>query len=1129
MVFCPRCQADNRAGALFCGECGARIETLCPACGASVVATYKFCDSCGAALGAAAAGVPTPARFASPERYTPAHLAERILGGKQALEGERKQVTVLLADLKGSLELLADRDPEEAREVLDPVLERMIEAVHRYEGTVNQIMGDGIMALFGAPLAHEDHALRACFAALAMQSAVRKLDERPGEPGRTRPGVQIRVGINSGEVVVRAISNDLHMDYSAVGQTTHMAGRMEQIASPGAILMTSDTLRLVEGFVEVRALGPTPIRGLTAPVEVFELLGSGPTRTRLQAAAARGLTRFVGREIELDRLEQSQQLARAGHGQVVALVGEPGVGKSRLLWEFIRSPHCRGWLVVESRSVSYGKATSYLPVIDLLKSYFQVEDRDEPRKIAEKVTGKLLALDETLAAAAPAVLSLLGVPVTDPAWEALDPPQRRQRTLDAVKHLLLRESRIQPLLIVFEDLHWIDSETQALLDNLVDSLPATRLLLLVNYRPSYQHGWAGKTYYNQLQINLLSPASAEALLASLLGSDPALDPLKQLLIARTEGNPLFLEESVRTLVETQVLLGERGGYRLGKELPAIQVPATVQAILAARLDRLDPVEKSLLQTAAVIGKDVPFALLEAVADVPEQALHQGLARLRGAEFLYETIMFPEPEYTFKHALSHEVAYGSLLQERRRILHGRIVDAIERLYPDRLVDQSERLAAHALRGEVWDKAVTYLRAAGGRAMAHSANREAVGFFEQALEALRHAPESRRTLEQAIDLRFDLRNALFALGTLAPIADHLHLAAGLAEALGDRRRLGWVAAYMCHYYWRVGDLVRAIESGQRALTIADELQDVSLHTTNNALGLAYYTVGDYPRAIECLRKTMTILQGDHARGRFGWAGVPAVISRAYLVGCQSELGEFAEGASLGDEAIRLAEVAEHPFSLGQAYISVGILHIRWGQLARATPVLERALTLSRVSDVAALFPGVASALGYAYVLLGRAGEGIPLLEQAIAHAASRQIRARQSLWDTWLSEAYLLAGQPARALEIAQRAIGLSRELGALGNEAYALRITAEIRARAARPDLDEAESAYRRAIGLAEALAMRPLLGHARLGLARLYARAGRAREARAERAAAVSIFQALGMTAALDVAEADARLDPAPR
>jgi class 3 adenylate cyclase len=638
---------------------------------------------------------------------------------------------VLFADLKGSMELLADRDPEEARKLLDPVLEHLMEAVHRFEGTVNQVMGDGIMALFGAPLAHEDHAVRACYAALRMQETVK----RYAEGVRRTEGIpiQIRVGLNSGEVVVRSIGSDLHMDYTAVGQTTHVAARLEQMALPGSTLLSPETLALAEGYVEVKPLGPLPVKGLEAPLEVYELARAATVRTRLQAAAARGLTRFVGRQPELEALGKALAQAHAGHGQVVALVGEAGVGKSRLVWEFTHSHRTQGWLLLESGSVSYGKATPYLPVIDLLKAYCQIESRDEPRKVREKVTGKLLTLDRALEPALPAFLSLLDVPVEDPSWQALDPPQRRQRTLDACKRLLLRESQVQPLLLVFEDLHWIDSETQALLDTLLESLPTARLLLLVNYRPEYQHGWGGKTYYTQLRIDPLPAESADALLQALLGTDPGLGPLKQLLIGRTQGNPFFLEESVRTLVETQGLAGERGAYRLTQALPSIQVPATVQAVLAARIDRLPPEEKRLLQAAAVIGEDVPFALLQANAEGPEEALRRGLAHLQAAEFLYEASLFPDLAYTFKHGLTYQVAYGSLLQERRRALHGRILEAIERLYPDRLAEQVERLAHHALRGEVWEKALAYLRQAGAKAAGRSAYREAAACFEQALGA------------------------------------------------------------------------------------------------------------------------------------------------------------------------------------------------------------------------------------------------------------------------------------------------------------------------------------------------------------------------------------------------------------
>jgi class 3 adenylate cyclase len=595
-----------------------------------------------------------PNTITPPAAYTPAHLKEKILTSRSALEGERKQVTILFADVKGSMELLADRDPEEARQLLDPVLTRMMEAVHHYEGTVNQAMGDGIMALFGAPLAHEDHAVRACYAALRMQELVQQyaveVQRTEGLP------IQMRVGLNAGEVVVRSIGSDLHMDYTAVGQTVHLAARMEQTAMPGSILITVEVLRLAEGYVQVEPLGPVRVKGLTEPVEAFELLGAGPVRTRLQAAVSRGLTRFVGRQHELDTLRQALERAQAGHGQMVALVGEPGVGKSRLFYEFThwrdcvgagRSPSHRtqGWLLLESHSVSYGKATPYLPLIELLKAYFQVETGDPERRRREKLAGKLLMLDETLMPLLPVLLALLDVPVDDPQWRDLDPPQRRQQTLEAVKRLLLRESQLQPLLLLFEDLHWLDAGTQAFLDSFLDSLPTAPVLLLANYRPEYQHGWGSKTYYTQLRLDPLPPESAEELLQALLGDDPSVQALKRLLIERTEGNPFFLEENVRTLVETGALVGERGAYRLVQDLQALQMPPTVQAVLAARIDRLPPEEKRLLQTAAVIGKDVPFALLHAIVEVPEDTLRLGLAHLQAAEFLYETSLFPELEYT----------------------------------------------------------------------------------------------------------------------------------------------------------------------------------------------------------------------------------------------------------------------------------------------------------------------------------------------------------------------------------------------------------------------------------------------------------------------------------------------------
>src|SRR5438477_3686471 len=815
---CPRCQQDNPTHARFCPSCGAYLVLACGSCGRELPGGARLCPQCGQPAATGTAALP---RSPAPETYTPKHLAEKILTSRSALEGERKQVTVLFADLKGSMELLADRDPEEARKLLDPVLERMMAAVHGYEGTVNQVMGDGIMALFGAPVAHEDHAVRACYAALRMQELVKGYAEQAFRTlGVT---VRIRVGLNSGEVVVRSIRSDLRMDYSAVGQTTHLAARMEQLAPPGAIWITEETLRLAENFVQVQPLGPVPVQGLDAPIEVFDVIAAGQVRTRFHAAALRGLSRFVGRDAEMEQLHGALEGVRRGHGEVAAVVGEPGVGKSRLFHELTRSHRVAGCRILQTSAASYGRAASYLPVIDLLKAYFRIDERDDIRSIRAKATGHLLTLDETLKDVVPPVLWLLdALPAEDGFW-GLEPPQSRQLTLDAVKRLLLCESQVQPLVLVLEDLHWIDSETQALLDNLVESLPAAPVLLLVNYRPEFSHGWGGKTYYRQLRIDPLPPESAKELLHALVGDGAELAPLKRLLIERTEGNPFFLEESVRTLVETGALAGERGAYRLINDPLAIQVPATVQAILAARIDRLAPEAKRLLQAAAVIGKDVPMPLLLAIADTPEPEVRAELTHLQAAEFLYETRLFPDLEYTFKHALTHEVAYQGLLHDRQRALHARITEAIERLSTERVAEQAERLAHHALRGELWEKAVAYLRQAGLRAMARAANREAVAHLEQALGGLRHLPETRETTELTIDIRIDLRNALHPLGDQARMGDHLHEAEVRARPLGDQHRLARIATFIVIQCLATGDYDEAVRFGQEALSIARTLSD------------------------------------------------------------------------------------------------------------------------------------------------------------------------------------------------------------------------------------------------------------------------------------------------------------------
>jgi class 3 adenylate cyclase/tetratricopeptide (TPR) repeat protein len=1110
---CPRCQAENPPGMRFCGQCATPLAAVCSSCGAANPPGHKFCGQCATPLD----GSKGP-RFAAPDAYTPKHLAERIINSKTALEGERKQVTVLFADLKGSMELLADRDPEEARKLLDPVIEHMMEAVHRYEGTVNQVMGDGIMALFGAPVAHEEHAVRACYAALRMQESVKRYAD---EVRRSHAAVvKIRVGLNSGEVVVRTIGSDLHMDYTAVGQTTHLAARMEQLADPGAIVIAPATLALAEGYVEVKSLGPVAVRGLADAMEVYEVTGAGPARTRLQASSRRGLTRFVGRDPELEQLRRAQQLADSGRGQVAAIVGEAGVGKSRLVYEFTHSHHLQGWLVLESASVSYGKATSYWPVINLLKGYFKIQDRDDLREIREKVTGKVLTLDRGLEPTLPALLALLDVPVDDASWQTLDPGQRRQRTLEAVRRLLLREAREQPLLLIFEDLHWIDSETQALLDSLVESLGSARLLLVVNYRPEYQHPWGSKTSYSQMRLDALPAESAGELLDALLGDDPGLAPLKQLLVKR--GNPFFMEETVRTLVEIGALAGERGRYQLTQPLQALQVPPTVQTILAARIDRLAPEDKRLLQTASVVGKDVPFALLQAIAELPDEALHGGLDRLQAAEFLYETVLFPDLEYAFKHALTHEVTYGGLLQERRRELHARIVDAIETLHRDRLGEHTERLAHHALRGGLREKAVQYLRQAGLRAAALSALTDARAWFEQTLKTLKALPESRPALETAFEIRLELRAVLTQLGEGQRALDQLREAEGLAERLCDESKRSRACALLANTHALLGDVDEALTFGTRAWTIARAAGDLEAQIlSRTCLQQAHFFRGDYERVIELALDNLAALPAERAHEFFGQLAPASIYNRYWLSLSLVPLGRFTEAAEHETEALRLAEPMRHAYSIGVLHLSAGTLHLWKGEWTSARVRLDKGISMLRASNIAILVPRMIASAAWALAQLGESSEALNRLHEArqlLDILIERGMVGMCSYPSLAIGRACLLLGRLEETRRLSDLALKFARSEFGITADVYQL--LGEIATHPDHFDIQSGEAHYRQALALAEPRGMRPLVAHCHLGLGKLYRRTGKPEQARENLAIATTMYREMGMTYWLEKAEA---------
>ena len=747
-MLCAKCNNDNPADASFCESCGSKLELACPACKASLSLGARFCKKCGTAVGAAR---PASASTNPISSYQIKVATDRD-SISQHIDGERKTVTALFADIKGSMDLMEDLDPEEARAIVDPALTLMIDAVRRYDGYIVQSTGDGIFALFGAPVAQEDHPQRALYAALRMQEEMRRYSTRLREVGN--PPLEARVGINTGEAVVRSIkTGDAHTEYTPIGHSTSLASRMQTLAPTGSIAVTEATRKLCAGYFNFKALGPTRVKGVAEPVNVYEVTGLGPIRTRLQRSAGRGYSKFVGRQREIEAMKHAAEQTNTGHGQIVAAMGEPGVGKSRLLFEF-KAISQSGWMVLEAFSVSHGRASAFLPVIDLLWSYFKITTDDDERSRREKVTGRVLALDRSLEDALPYLYGLLGLTDENNQVAEIEAQTRKRRALDAIKRILLRESLNQPLMVIFEDLHWIDGESQAFLNLLADSIGTARILMLVNYRPEYRHEWGHKTYYTQWRLDPLGKESADEMLTALLGDGPEIPPLKRLIIEKTEGNPFFMEETVLVLLDEGALV-RNGTTKLTRPMNQLKIPPTVQAILAARIDRLTPDQKDLLQTLAVIGTEFKLGLVGKVTAKPGPELEPILSELQLGEFIYEQPAFGDVEYIFKHALTHAVAYRSVLNERRRILHERIGVALESMYSESLDDHLAELAHHYARSGNPTKAVEYCLQALQYCAAQGSNGEAVAQFETGLEQLQKLPDDDRRAE----LELDLRNAAF----------------------------------------------------------------------------------------------------------------------------------------------------------------------------------------------------------------------------------------------------------------------------------------------------------------------------------------------------------------------------------
>ena len=1012
-----------------------------------------------------------------------------------ALAGEYKQVTVLCGGLSDTLALALRLGPEAMHRLMQTVFTAVQQVMQHYAGSLVEFSGDGFLALFGAPVAQEDHAQRAVLAALMLHeqlgASAPDLRQTPGGP------MAMCLGLHTGRVVVDRLGGDAQRLYTASGETTQVALQLRQLAAPGTTLLSAATQHLVQEDVWVEPQGEVTVGVAHEPIPVYGVRGVAQRRSGIIGHGARARSPFVGRERELALLQERLDTAVAGQGQVVAIVAEPGMGKSRLLAEYRHSLIGRQVRYAEGHCLSYGSAVPYLPVVGLVRQLCGITAGEPRDAITAKVYQRLQEADIAPDEDVPLLLYLLNFAGETGRLAQLSPPERKARTFALLRHLVLHEAHRQPCILTVENLHWIDPTSEAWLISLVERLAGAALLVLVTYRPGYQPPWLVHSYATQIALSPLRADDSRTVVQAVLQTASVPEIVVQEIVTQSAGNPFFLEELAWHIIEHG-----------GQPAPLV-VPETIEAVLAARIDRLPLEEKRLLQTAAVIGMAVDVLLLQAVTNLAAADLRTHLGHLQTAEFLYETGRPPASVYTFKHALTHEVAYGTLLQERQRVLHRRIVEALEALYADRLAEQTECLAHHALRGEVWDKAVTYCQQAGVRAFDRAAFREAVAFFEQALQVLAHLSEPGDTRGLGLELRLALGGALYALGEYGRCLALLGEAEVLAGALDDRARLGRVLARMSRILRMTGDHDGAIAAGGQARALAAMLGDRALRgEASYTLGLAYYAIGDFGRATALLRRNVKAADRES-----GTSGIDVRIrSQAWLGLTLSTLGAFAEGRRHGEEALRLATLAGHGNTPIIVHGCLGLLYLAQGDLEHASQMFEQGLALCRASGNRDWLTGIMSGLGYAAVLQGCLAEGFALLEEGIGESLRTGGLLGQACRVAWLSEVCRLEGRGEEAWQYARQALALAQQQKARGDEALALCQLGTVHAHANPPDVKQAEAHYQQALALANDLGMRPLQAHCHNGLGTLYAKTGQVEQAGAELAAAIDLYRAMDMT-----------------
>jgi len=1061
-MTCPTCETQNPPGQKFCGECGGRLLSRCSGCGRDNPAHSEFCGNCGIAIEMTPerpAPIARTAGYGGAESSEPrAHLTSAS-ARPRVPQGERKNITSLSADITGSMALLEDLDPDEGRRLLDPVLRIMIEAVQAYRGYVVQLTGDGIFAVFGAPVARERHALHALHAALEMQhrtSVYSQTLERGGGPS-----IQIRIGVNTGEAVVRSIQTDeTRAEYSPIGHSSGVAARMQSIAPPGAVLVTEQTFRIADGYFRFKPFGQVRAKGVRRPLNAYELIGLGRTRTRLEAAARRGLSRFVGRERERDRLRHALELAQQGHGQVVAATGEAGVGKSRLAYELKQECPPASALILEAACSSVTQPAPYLPLVDLLKTYFRIESDDSEDSRREKVSAKLHRLDAAVEESLPFLLSLLDIKDTSDALANMEARRRHQRTLEAAVGLFLRESLNQPLFLILEDLHWIDPETQGFLDLMASSIAASPILMLVNYRLEYRHDWGRYSHYSEVVLNPLATDSAEEMLASMLGRGSGIDPIKRLIIEKAACNPFFMEEMAGDLFDQGVLL--RGHeVEVTQPISEIRVPATVQELLASRIDRLPPPAKSVLQILSVIGRESPVRLAARVAGLARREVFgtsgigdgnkpidaetlAGILRdLQSRGFIFDREN-PEPACAFKHVLTQEVAYGSMLSERRSLLHEQAGDAIEILYESHLADHYAELAHHYRSAGVVDKAVKYLHSAGQQAVSRSAYGHALSLLKSGLEMAKQMAEGKDRAIQEAQLRLALYVPVAASkGMAAPEIEELGLASEIDGVIGDNRLIfsarieAWALSLVR------GRLERAREVSARLLHAAEGMGQQARMQSHVAVGITSFYLGEFPYASEHLERAIALYDPNrHRSPSFSYLEDRCVAARSNLALVLWHLGFPDQAVAMAQDAISLARESDHPYSLAYAQCYAAVLRQYRREPDYVLELCEGALAIA-LDQGFALWQHTAMIMrGWALAEMGDPVAGIATANKGIDDFTAIGTRAFVSYFLGLIAEAYLRAGDPEHALMKLAQGLAHAEETSEGFAEAELRRLMAE---------------------------------------------------------------------------------------